>query len=141
MDRKELREEMGTRTLRIWHGIHTRNGVNVSTHPQAEYKGTYISQYETPNPARKMRRIGLIMDMVKGRAAVFSQLVASPDDLPPTDIVIGMSGEKDKAVLEAWSSDPQLAEPWGPDVPCAVLDFCEREPTAEEQSRLELLRT
>jgi len=137
-----------TRTLRVWDGHYTdENRLRVDQQCRVEYEGTYISQYETRNsatkadrPDKKIRRIGLIMDLVKGRAAVFSQLVASPDDLLPTDVVIGPSGEKDKAVLESWSSDPQLEDPPRPDVPCAVLDFCEREPTADEKSQLELTR-
>jgi len=140
---------MSTIALRLWHGIRTRNVVSVSSYPKAEYIGTYISRYEphiyatnTQRLEKRIRRVGLIMDMVKGRAAVFSQLVTSPDDLPPTDIVMSRLSEdvEIEEVLEAWNSDPKLEDPPRPEVPCAVLDFCEREPTAEENSRLQTFR-
>ena len=139
---------METRTLRIWDGENDDGGrLKVSGVPRVEYNGPYLERYETPTeamktnaPEKKGWRIGLILDAVKDRAAVFRQVVTSRDDPRVTDIVIGLGGDsKGPAPLAAWSTDPQHTDPPGQDAPCQVWDFTEREPTEEEKRSLAMI--
>lgn len=113
---------METRTLRIWDG--DENGRPALNYSEL-YEGHYLANYEASTT-----RIGKIFDTVKACVAVFRQVVTSRNDAIPTDIVIGPGGPKSGAnVLDAWSTDPQHADPPGQDVPCQVWDFKEREAT------------
>ena len=139
---------MQKRTLRVWDGEHTGDRLNVAGQHRAEYEGPYLERCEPPTaamkanrPEWKRQRIGLILDAVKGRAAVFRQVVASREDAIPTDLVIGPGHEQAGAyVLDAWSTDPQHADPPEGDASCAVWDFTEREPTEDEKQTLAALR-
>jgi hypothetical protein len=138
---------METRSLTIWNGENYGSETRVSSNYIENYEGHYIEDYEAPTAVMKAKmgwnafRIGMVFDKVKDRVAVFRQVVKSCDDARPTDIVLGLGGPKSgEDVIDAWSTDPQHADPPSRDAPCTVWDFAAREPTEEENRMLALIR-
>lgn len=131
---------METRSLTIWNGENYGSETRVSSNYIEDYDGHYIEDYEAPRAVMKAKmgwnafRIGMVFDKVKNRVAVFRQVVKSRDDARPTDIVIGLGGEKSgEDVIDAWSTDPQHLDPPSRNAPCTVWDFAAREPTEEDK--------
>ena len=131
------------RSLTIWdidEELFCTKGISkILNRYRAQYEGPAIEQFEpltaatqAYRPEWRTHRIGVILDTVKGRAAVFRQPVASREAPWPTDIAIGPGQEREgPEVHEAWSTNPP-----GPDVPCVVWDFTERDLTEEEKQIL-----